>query len=59
MRYKRFQAKVGLDGANGALSGEIVNRDGWRIGMVTADTAAEFKRRMKRAVDEYLRRGTH
>ena len=48
MRYKRFQAKVGLDGTSGALSGKIMNRDGWRIGMVTAATAAEFKREMKR-----------
>ena len=57
MRYKRFRANVGIDAA-GALSGKIVNRDEGRIGIVTAETAVEFKRRMKRKVDDYLGRGT-
>ena len=56
MRYKGFRANVWKEGA-GTLRGKVVNEDGWRIGMVTAGTAVEFKRRMKRMVDGYLGRG--
>ena len=55
MRYKGFRANVWIDGAS-TLCGKVVNEDEWRIGMVTADTAVEFKRRMKRMVDDYLGR---
>ena len=56
MRYKGFRTEARPD-ARGALHGGVVSEGGQRIGMVTADTAAEFKRRMKRMVTEHLGKG--
>lgn len=56
LRYMQFRATVAYD-ASGALMGKIVNEDGWRIAMVTADTLSKFKREMQRKVDAYLSRG--
>ena len=53
MRYNAFRANVAVN-ATDAISGEILDQDGWEIGTVTADTAAEFKREMKEKVDAYL-----
>ena len=53
MRYKGFQANVRIE-ATGSLHGNVVNADGRQIELVTADTAVEFKRRMKHTVDEFI-----
>ena len=58
MRYKGFQARVGVNRATGALEGRIMSPNSGRIKMVSAPAAAEFKRAMRREVDEYLQRGS-
>ena len=56
MRYKGFQANVRIQ-ATGSLHGNVVNADARQIELVIADTAVEFKRRMKRTVDEFIQDG--
>ncbi|MDE0359468.1 MAG: hypothetical protein OXN92_17235 [Gammaproteobacteria bacterium] len=58
MRYKRFHARVGVDRATGALEGRVMSPDSGRIKIVSAPSAAEFKKAMRREVNAYLQRGS-
>ena len=56
MRYKGFRAIVRIDETDGALTGTVVNPESRPIGTVSAMEAGEFKRTVRRTVDDCLAR---
>ena len=56
MRYKGFRTTVRIDETDGALTGTVVNPESRPIGAVSAQEAGEFKRTVRRTVDDCLAR---
>ena len=56
LRYKGFRASVRVVEATGRLQGPIMNPEARPVRTVSAATAAEFVREMRRRVNEYLTR---
>ena len=56
LRYKGFRTSVQVVEATGRLQGLIINPEARPVRTVSAATAAEFVREMRRRVNEYLTR---
>lgn len=56
MRYKRFRAAVRIEESTGALHGTITSPDSDVVGTLSAPESREFKRVMRRQVDEHIAR---
>lgn len=56
MRYRGFRVRVEVQKASDELRGKIMNPEARPIGVVSALDGAEFKRAMRRRINEYLGR---